>query len=52
MSPIFISYGFLFVALTFWYFFYYWWDTLKKQEEAAILRIAADGEKTFDREEL
>jgi hypothetical protein len=48
MAPVFISYGFLFIALTFWYFFYYWYDTLKIQREASILRIAADGDKTED----
>ncbi|CAB4418940.1 unnamed protein product [Rhizophagus irregularis] len=45
LSPIVLSYGFLFVALLSWYFFYYWWDTKKKQQEeqeAAVMRIAAD----------
>jgi len=32
MAPIFISYGFLFIALMFWYFLYYWWDAKKKQK--------------------
>src|ERR1043165_4655510 len=42
LSPLFISYGFLFIALSFWYFFYYWWDTMKKEKEANIMRIAAE----------
>ncbi|GBC01684.1 hypothetical protein RclHR1_00430001 [Rhizophagus clarus] len=37
MAPLFISYGFLFIALVFWYFFYYWWNTLKKQRESIII---------------
>ncbi|RIA93463.1 amino acid permease-domain-containing protein [Glomus cerebriforme] len=41
MSPILISYAFLFIALLFWYFFYYWWNTLKKQKES-IIRISTD----------
>ncbi|RIA92142.1 amino acid/polyamine transporter I [Glomus cerebriforme] len=42
LSPLFISYGFLFVGLLFWYFFYYWWDAKKKQKEANIMRIPAE----------
>ncbi|CAB5387440.1 unnamed protein product [Rhizophagus irregularis] len=42
LSPIFLSYGFLFIALISWYFFYYWWDTKKKQRESAIMGIAAN----------
>jgi hypothetical protein len=41
LSPMLISYGFLFISLSCWYFFYYWWDTKKKQE-ASVIRIAAD----------
>jgi len=50
MAPVFINYGFLFIALAFWYFFYYWYDTLKNQREreAAIIRIAANGDKMED----
>lgn len=48
LAPIFISYGFLFVALTFWYSFYYWWGTLKGQREATIMRIADENEKNYD----
>ncbi|POG61334.1 hypothetical protein GLOIN_2v1704757, partial [Rhizophagus irregularis DAOM 181602=DAOM 197198] len=44
----FISYGFLFVALTCWYSFYYWWGTIKDQREAAIMRIADENEKPYD----
>jgi hypothetical protein len=48
LAPIFISYAFLFVALTFWYSFYYWYDSLKKQREAAIIRISDEEDKTSD----
>jgi hypothetical protein len=48
LSPLFISYGFLFIGLLFWYFFYFWWDTVKKQREANILRIAADSEQSSE----
>jgi hypothetical protein len=42
LSPMLISYGFLFISLLSWYFFYYWWDTKKKQKEASVMRIASD----------
>src|SRR6266496_3377831 len=38
LSPMIISYGFLFIGLLFWYFLYYWWDTKKKQKENSIIR--------------
>ncbi|CAI2178797.1 16363_t:CDS:2 [Funneliformis geosporum] len=32
-SPFYMSYGFLFIALMFWYFLYFWWDTKKTQKK-------------------
>ncbi|GBB92399.1 hypothetical protein RclHR1_00200032 [Rhizophagus clarus] len=48
MAPLFISYGFLFIALIFWYSFYYWWDTLKAQKEAGVMRITNEEDKNSD----
>jgi hypothetical protein len=44
LTPIFMSYGFLFLALTFWYLLFYWWDNKKQKEEASIIRITAEND--------
>lgn len=39
LSPILISYGFLLIAVIFWYILYVWWESKKAKR---IIRIAAE----------
>ncbi|RIA91891.1 amino acid/polyamine transporter I [Glomus cerebriforme] len=41
LSPLLISYGFLIIAVIFWYVLYCWWETKKSKR---IIRIAAEND--------
>ncbi|GBC44686.2 amino acid/polyamine transporter I [Rhizophagus irregularis DAOM 181602=DAOM 197198] len=45
LSPILMSYGFFFIAITFWYFLYYWWNTYKREKSR---KLSFESEKNLE----